>query len=455
MASSVKTTEQRGGFDCKFTVHPPDALQVDCPICLLVLREPYQISCCGYAFCWTCIERVQLRKTACPTCNVAEFSVFEDKRLKRSLYSYRVHCSHEKDGCQWTGELGELDKHLNEIPKLGEQLSGCEFAEVECIYCACPFQRRYVDIHQAKECPQRPFKCNYCSNYMSTHEDVVINHWPKCNFYPGFSCPNKCGANLEHAHVEHHLSKNCPLAKVRCSFHDYTGCEVQLLRKDMPAHLAENLVAHTAQLVACMKEKLQENNEQLAEKDRQIAALKLELAGKESEIAQLKATQEEDRSSLQSHEGSVPIELSMTDFNKHKRDGGKWYSKPFYTHPKGYKMCLRVDANGNSAGRGTHVSVFANLMRGEFDDHLKWPFLGKVIIRIVNQLQDKEHCERNIDFSKAGSTVTRRVIAKERAKDGWGHYKFLPHRKLDYDSAKNCHFLKDGCLHFQVIQVMM
>ena len=346
MASPVKTTKQRGGFDCEFTINPPEALQVDCPVCLLVLREPYQISCCGYAFCRTCIEQVQLQKTACPTCNAAKFSVFEDKRLKRSLYSYHVHCSHEKEGCRWTGELGELDKHLNENSKLGEQLSGCGLTEVECIYCTRPFQRQCVDIHQTVECPQRPFTCHYCSDYESTHEDVVTNHWPKCSFYPGLSCPNRCGANLDHECIEHHISKHCPLTIVRCNFYDYAGCEVELPRKDMPAHIAENLVAHTTQLVACMQEKLQQKNEQIAEKDEQITALKLELTGKESEIAQLKAKQEEGRSSLrllQSHVGNIiPIELSMTEFKKHKRDGGKWYSEPFYTHPKGYKMCLRV-----------------------------------------------------------------------------------------------------------------
>ena len=46
-------------------------------------------------------------------------------------------------------------------------------------------------------------------------------------------------------------------------------------------------------------------------------------------------------------------------------------------------MCLSVFANGVGKGKDTDVSVFANLMRGEYDDHLNWPFLGKVVVQLT------------------------------------------------------------------------
>ena len=67
-----------------------------------------------------------------------------------------------------------------------------------------------------------------------------------------------------------------------------------------------------------------------------------------------------------------PTALTMTNFEQYKIDRDRWYSQPFYTHPQGYKVCLSVVANGSGKGKGTYVSVFAYLMRGEFDDHLKW-----------------------------------------------------------------------------------
>ena len=43
------------------------------------------------------------------------------------------------------------------------------------------------------------------------------------------------------------------------------------------------------------------------------------------------------------------------------------YSAPSYTSRHGYKICLRVYLNGDGAGRGTHLSFFLTMMKGDFD----------------------------------------------------------------------------------------
>lgn len=63
------------------------------------------------------------------------------------------------------------------------------------------------------------------------------------------------------------------------------------------------------------------------------------------------------------------------------------YSPPFYTSRTGYKMCLRLYLNGDGMGRGTHVSIFFVIMRGNFDVLLRWPFRQKVTLMLLNQLQ--------------------------------------------------------------------
>jgi len=40
------------------------------------------------------------------------FAVFPNKGLKRSLKQLQVYCTHGKDDCEWRGELGELEQHL-------------------------------------------------------------------------------------------------------------------------------------------------------------------------------------------------------------------------------------------------------------------------------------------------------------------------------------------------------
>ena len=275
------------GFDCEF-VECPQETDAYCPICLLVLREPHQVTCCGKSFCRSCIERVELLKNQCPTCNEQKFSFFADKRLKQVLYAFCVRCSHKKEGCQWTGELGELDKHLNVSPKLHEQLVGCQFTEVECHHCCDLFQRRYVTAHQIEECIRRPFSCDYCGNYGADFEDVTTKHWPVCGSYP-VPCLNECGVYPECQNLEHHVSKDCPLTVVNCDFH-YAGCKALLPRKHMSAHLAEDMAPHMALLAAHsernfevkiseLREELTNTlSEELAHKDDQIAKLKEEIA---------------------------------------------------------------------------------------------------------------------------------------------------------------------------------
>ena len=68
----------------------------------------------------------------------------------------------------------------------------------------------------------------------------------------------------------------------------------------------------------------------------------------------------------------------------------QWCSDSFYTHNKGYKMCLKVDAAGHKDGNGkcTHLSVFLSLMKGPHDDELTWPLRGRFKVKLFNQISD-------------------------------------------------------------------
>lgn len=61
------------------------------------------------------------------------------------------------------------------------------------------------------------------------------------------------------------------------------------------------------------------------------------------------------------------------------------YSPPFYTSPHGYRLCLRAYLNGDGTGKGTHISLFLVLMRGEYDDLLSWPFRHRVTLTLISQ----------------------------------------------------------------------
>ena len=375
--------------------------------------------------------------------------MFPDKRLRRSLYAFQVRCVHQKSGCEWIGELGELDGHLNLNLELGRQLVGCEFAYVACTHCCEYFQRPHVHAHENKSRPQRPFSCDYCKDYCSGYEDVVNDHWTICKCYP-VPCPNECGMSPERRNVETHVNTVCPLTVVNCDFH-YAGCEVQLVCKDMLTHLAESLLPHLSLLALHNQQLIQltiQQKESLAELKKENEVLKQKV--NEDRIQQI-----EDRASLvtlQRYVGIFPIKITVNNFEMMK-SGEEWYSPPFYTQQQGYKMYLSVNANDHGRGKGTHVSVFAYLMRGEFDDHLKWPFRGSVVLQLCNQLEDKYHCGVTIDFSKtADPKYISRVTSGERV-NGLGTHTLVAHKDLNFNPINNCQHLKDDCLQFRIVTV--
>ena len=501
--------DERGGYECEFVEKPPEVLQTDCSVCLQILRAPHIVSCCGYSFCKTCIERIQAKSKPCPLCVQSEFTILHDKRLQRSLNELSVRCVFQKSGCGWTDKLGALDQHLNVNPGPETRLAGCGYTVLGCEHCGELIQRCLIKEHESEQCPKRPFSCDYCQDYESTFEDVVNKHWPVCRCYP-VPCPNECTMTVVRQHLERHMQECPSLTKVDCEF-SYAGCKVTLPRKELSNHIRENsldhvrlLAVHNQKLAAQIVEKdehimkvitdlkgtvdeLKKRNKDLQDRfDRECAARVRENKALKEEIAELRKNQKEynnaglmvgnskkqveqptrttvevkergkEMAELKSHlsVSLVPVELIMPNFKLHKQHGGDWYSPPFYTHPRGYKMCLNVDANGWGDGEGTHVSVFAYLMRGEFDDQLKWPFQGHVTVAMLNQLEDNHHIIKTIRFTDTtDNEIIGKVTDEEMASSGWGHHTFIAHTDLNYKPAKNCQYLKYDYLRFRIVSV--
>ena len=263
-----------------------------CPICQEVLRDPYQATCCGKNFCKECVHRVKAANEPCPTCRKRDFHFFHDKRLQQVLYNFRVDCTHKNEGCEWTGELRELDEHLSD------------------------------------------------------------------------------------------------------------------------AHSGEPPRANSRQRTTKLEGKV----------DQTMVLPPQPITGTYT---------------------PVDAKFTMDNFDKHKRDKDTWYSPHFYTHPNGYKMCLRVDANGNASGRGTHLSVFVCLMQGEFDDQLKWSFKGNITIQLVNQEEDIDHVTKTF-YSRSAGKRCERVMSKKHIDNAWGIGRFLSHAELQPK------YLKNDCIKFYI-----
>ncbi len=139
------------GFECDFFDPPPEVLQTECPVCLQIIREPQQVTCCGKKFCQSCLQTIKDRNKPCPLCKAKNYTSFTDKGFRQSLYGLKVRCSHQREGCEWTGELRQLDEHLNTDPQPENQLEGCPLTTIHCDFhhvgCTVKLPRRDMSEH--------------------------------------------------------------------------------------------------------------------------------------------------------------------------------------------------------------------------------------------------------------------------------------------------------------------
>ena len=147
----------------------------------------------------------------------------------------------------------------------------------------------------------------------------------------------------------------------------------------------------------------------------------------------------------------------MGNFTQHKKDGDRWYSTPFYSGPQGYKMRLQVDANGRGIGAGTHVSVYVQIIQGEYDDTLTWPYTRTVTFEIINWKDDSNHVKKTSNFSYEGARAEPDPCGikptSENSNTGWGNPKVLPHSELYCNNQyinNDVLYIKHSCTHNQV-----
>lgn len=153
-----------------------------------------------------------------------------------------------------------------------------------------------------------------------------------------------------------HISNDCPLTVIDCML-SHVGCK---LRKDMVQHLTENAAMHMSLLAKSYKEvvsQLVENKQLKHQVDKLMQDLRLQRICTPI----------------------CPVEFTMTNIEQHQTDDDEWLSPSFYTHLEGYKMQVYFAANSYDEYEDTHIAVGIQLMKGEYDDQLQWPFRGKLL----------------------------------------------------------------------------
>ncbi|XP_065902755.1 TNF receptor-associated factor 5-like [Dysidea avara] len=149
---------------------------------------------------------------------------------------------------------------------------------------------------------------------------------------------------------------------------------------------------------------------------------------------------------LKSHDQTCPVTLLIAfDGKKRLNNYIQWYSDPFFSHDKGYKMCLQVDTVCSS----THLSVYLHLMKGPHDDDLTWPLRGKFEVKLLNQISDCEHYSLVLVYEDHIKDEYAGRVKNGNKAGGWGYTKFISKKDLR-KFTPTCQYLKNDCIFLQV-----
>ena len=411
-----------------------------CPLCHDILKHPTTCttSCCGTRSCQSCFDGALARDSVCPLCIKSR----QGESNAGDMLDF--HCKFRSEGCQWVGKMERYELHLE---------NDCGFVEVECDFSSvgCLVRLPRKDLQRHKE------GCVHEHLVMATTANETMRHLED-KFEKKFE---EFWRELERK--DNHLAAvESSLLERKREIDEMRGL---LKLKDRDIEDLRGEVQEIKAVVRSMEEQLQHKSKQLWKisnqlqaKDKQFTTIQETLAEKDVQIGQLLEEVAKLKSNLEkqkeqhSHDSvefydtnSPPFVFTMNKFSHHQLNGTPWESPPFYSHPRGYKLCARIYANHQLLGEGTHVSLYLYILSGEFDGDLQWPRKLTITAQLLNQATREWGCK------SVHSNTWENPLVFDQGGSGWG--KFIAHS--DLISGEDVQYLKDDCIRFKIASVRM
>ncbi|KFP03528.1 TNF receptor-associated factor 2, partial [Calypte anna] len=410
-----------------------------CSNCNNVLKKALQ-TLCGHRYCSACLSWIvrNNKNAICQKCKeedpstssegslLAQERAFGDAAINKEISDLKVHCV--TPGCSWSGIMKNFEEHQ----------SLCEYALIPChTGCGHVVMRMKLADHLENGCVNNVTMCQKCKQSLSSSEYQVRTFLAECSV-----CCMMCVEFVVYVSERPcsipSINKNgCHFSEVGCSFrgskekmkeHEKTAVGAHMLLllqhiKQMKESLCtaakaakgftpqpelnvnENKLHVFENIVAVLNKEVETSNLEITAFRRQNELDQNVIRGLELKIAELHRCLTQKDAGLSSlHKSLLFSEQAsydgvflwkITDVGRKLQDSvtGRTvslYSPAFYTAKYGYKVCLRVYLNGDGAGKGTHMSLFFVVMRGDYDALLPWPFRHKVTFMLLDQ-NNREH----------------------------------------------------------------
>ena len=171
-------------------------------------------------------------------------------------------------------------------------------------------------------------------------------------------------------------------------FHEYTLADRNVTLAHQGDEIAEinRSIEQTNRDVGNVRRLVETGQETVRRMERRIGSMERALALRNVTLADL--DEYDRRQEFSSYNGQLLWKIPEFARRRNEAVSGKqvsFYSPCFFTSRYGYKMCARIYLNGDGMGRGTHISVFFVVMRGQYDAILRWPFRQKVTFMLLDQ----------------------------------------------------------------------
>ena len=431
-------------YDYEF--YEPPSKEMECSICLEILKDPHITSCCGQHFCHKCITMVQSNSKPCPLCKTTNFSIFRDLSVSRKVNALKVVCCNRAKGCDWQGELGQFYKHLNlrEGSEMGQGDFGCGYVMVDCtLKCGTRIERRKLRKHVESSCPHRTaeYQLSRLEKRLETSmAETAIK----------FEVLTVENTVLKEEIEELKAERNSTRDQVKLLEATLADTKV-LLSTKCEALIAENraIKVELRSVTQSLKHgadsrttQLERNFTQMTVRDATLTkhseivdSLCAQNLALKEEVDQLTTKQKSTRKLLNELSQlcpKPPITISIHNYTRRARANDVYASKSFYSHQGGYKMALIIYPNGESKQRGTHLSVYMRLLAGEYDSSLRWPFKGTVTIQMLRANRTWDF-EKTIILNESSNYGCTKLPVNGLSNQLWGFSEWVPKRELESD----------------------
>ena len=143
---------------------------LECPICLNLIWDPYECTDCGKIFCKACLKKAKKKQNYCPICRKNPFQERYAKSVKTFFNKIKLNCIYK--GCNEHPEYSEYINHLKKckfclykcnnpgcdyqdiLEKMEIHSTECQFLLVKCQYCSKEINLCKVELHEKTECTQ-------------------------------------------------------------------------------------------------------------------------------------------------------------------------------------------------------------------------------------------------------------------------------------------------------------